>query len=69
MQEVNISKLRGYRTMIGITQQEMAEKIGISERAYATKEADIMKFTVRELKEVLNVFQEHNLDIKPSDLF
>lgn len=67
MQDVN--KIKGYRVMAGITQAEMAKKIGIGERTYTTKEQDIRKFTVSELDALVKVLNECNLNIKISDLF
>lgn len=67
MQEVN--KVKGYRNMVGITQAEMAKKIGVSERSYVAKENDISKFTVNELSAVIQVLNEHNLNVKMADLF
>ena len=37
MQELN--KVKGYRNMIGFSQTEMAEKIGISRDSYTRKES------------------------------
>lgn len=67
MQELN--KVKGYRTMAGITQAEMAKQIGVSERTYATKEQDVKKFTISELDSLVKVLNKHNLNIKLSDLF
>lgn len=69
MQELSLNKVKGYRTMAGLTQSEMAKEIGISERTYATKEQDITKFTVSEINSIVEVLNKNNLNIKISDLF
>ncbi len=66
MQDLN--KVKGYRAMAGLTQEQMAEKIGISARSYATKEADVSKFTVSELEAMVKALNEKNLNIRLADL-
>lgn len=44
-----INKVKGYRTMAGITQEEMAACLGISAVAYRQKENNIRDFTRKEM--------------------
>lgn len=67
--DTSLNKLKGFRTMAGLTQIEMAKKVGMSERTYVTKENDIKKFTVNELNLVVQILNEAKVNIKISDLF
>lgn len=51
------NKIRGKRNELRITQREMAERLGISERAYNFKENNRGKFTVQELITIANILQ------------
>lgn len=51
-----MNRLAGYRTMLGLTQQEMADRLGISKQAYWNKEHEKTPFTDKEkmlIKEML----------------
>lgn len=63
-----MNKLKGYRTMIGITQEEMAKKIGMSRRAYVEREKD-GKFTVEQANSIVGVIKEKKHDITYEDIF
>lgn len=67
MQELN--KIKGYRKMVGLTQDQMAQELNMSSRSYQTKEQDNGKFTAAELKALVDVLGKHNLNIKIDDLF
>lgn len=50
------TKVRGYRVMLGKTQQEMADLFNISKQSYSAKERGITRFSEDEmitLKEML----------------
>ncbi|WP_297634698.1 helix-turn-helix transcriptional regulator [uncultured Clostridium sp.] len=49
--------IKGIRMMRGLTQQEVAEKIGMSLRTFGRKEANPDTFTVGELKELAKLFE------------
>jgi putative transcriptional regulator len=66
MQEVN--KIKGYRVMVGLTQTEIAKKLNMSERTYATKEQNPNKFTINELNQLEVIFNESGLKISKADL-
>lgn len=43
------TKVKGYRVMIGLTQEELANKFGISKQAYSAKERGQTRFTNEEM--------------------
>lgn len=57
-------KLVGKRAELGISQQEMALKLGISVSAYSLKEKGLREFKTGEIACVLNI-----LDSKFEDIF
>ena len=65
MQELN--RIRGYRSMIGLSQEEMAKKIGISRENYARKES-ANNFNETEKLALLSVFNEKGLNLIRNDL-
>ncbi len=66
MQQLN--KIKGYRVMAGLTQVEMAKELNMSERSYYTKETNNDKFTVDELKAIVEILSKYNLNITVNDL-
>lgn len=46
--EMDKTKIRGYRNMLGKTQAEMAKILGISKQSYHNKETGKVAFTDRE---------------------
>ena len=65
MQELN--KIKGYRTMVGLTQTEIAEKIGISRDSYTRKEAQ-NNFSETEKLALITIFNQSGLNLVRSDL-
>jgi len=65
VQELN--RIRGYRSMIGLSQEEMAKKIGISRENYARKESS-NNFNETEKLALLSVFNEKGLKLVRNDL-
>lgn len=63
-----INKLKGYRVMIGKTQEEMAEAIGISKRAYQDKEAGVSSLTLSEAVRVIEIFKGFGINITAEEL-
>lgn len=51
------NKIRGKRNELRITQREMAERLGISERAYNYKENNKTNFTIQEVITISNILQ------------
>lgn len=58
----NINKVKGYRTMAGFTQEEMAKALNISMVSYRLKEAGEREFTESEMR----AFVEKVKTINPS---
>ena len=66
MQEVN--KIKGYRIMTGLSQEDMAAKLNMSARTYARKESNVNNFNVKEVKALIKVLAEHNVNVTVNDL-
>lgn len=43
------TKVKGYRVMLGKTQEELAKNFGISKQAYSAKERGLTRFTNKEM--------------------
>ena len=56
-------KLYALRKENGITQEEMANKLGISRGRYSTKERGNAEFTQDEMFEIRNIFNRNIEDI------
>jgi putative transcriptional regulator len=65
MQELN--KIKGYRTMVGLTQTEIAEKIGISRETYTRKESS-NNFSEAEKLALITIFNQSGLNLVRTDL-
>ena len=63
-----INKLKGYRAMIGKTQEEMAEAMGISKRTYQDKESGISSLTLSEAVRVVEILKKFGIDITADEL-
>lgn len=63
-----INKIKGYRVMVGLTQDEMAQKIGVSLRAFQNKEQGTTNFTLEELKKIKGVLEEKGLSVLLDEL-
>lgn len=61
---VRHSKLRGVRVEKGLTQEDMANKIGISTFSYLMKENGKRDFTLSEMKKICKI-----LDKELSEIF
>ena len=57
-------KLKGLRVERGITQEKMAEQIGMSQSQYAQRELGKVEFTLTQMRNIGRI-----LDIKPGDIF
>ena len=64
-----MSKLRGYRVMLGLTQQQMADKLGISLQSYNNKELRKTPFNDRERLAIKSMVAEIEPDITIDELF
>ncbi|WP_049509645.1 helix-turn-helix transcriptional regulator [Streptococcus pseudopneumoniae] len=64
-----MSKLRGYRVMLGLTQQQMADKLKISLQSYNNKELGKTSFNDRERLVIKSMVTEIKPDITIDELF
>lgn len=64
-----MSKLRGYRVMLGLTQQQMADKLDISLQSYNNKETKKTAFNDKERLVIKSMVAEIKPDITIDELF
>lgn len=64
----SINKVKGYRVMVGLTQEEMAERIGVSSRTYKTKENSNGLFTINELSRIKEVLKSAGINVTIDEL-
>ncbi|CYU95620.1 helix-turn-helix transcriptional regulator [Streptococcus suis] len=64
-----MSKLKGYRVMLGLTQQAMADKLDISLQSYNNKETGKTPFNDKEKKVIKTIVAEVKPDITIDELF
>ena len=64
-----MSKLRGYRVMLGLTQQQMADKLKISLQSYNNKELGKTPFNDKERLAIKSMVAEIKPDITIDELF
>ena len=64
-----MSKLRGYRVMLGLTQQQMADKLKISLQSYNNKELGKAPFNDKERLAIKSMVAEVKSDITIDELF
>ncbi len=62
-------KVRGYRVMLGKTQQEMADLFNISKQAYSAKERGITRFSDDEMITFKEMLQRLFPSITIDDIF
>lgn len=64
-----INKVLGYRKMLGMTQEQMAKRIGISENQYRSKEKGKFDFSSSEMKIFYKLVKEKIDGINLEDIF
>ena len=64
-----MSKLRGYRVMLGLTQQQMADKLKISLQSYNNKELGKTPFNDKERLAIKSMVAKIKPDITIDELF
>lgn len=64
-----MDKLRGYRVMLGLTQQKLADKLGITLQSYNNKETGKTPFNDREKLAIKSIIAEIRPDITIDELF
>lgn len=63
------SKIKGYRNFLGLTQEQLGEKLGISKQSYNNKENGKTAFTDSEKILIKNMLVEHFPKITLEDIF
>lgn len=61
--------LKAYRQMLGITQEEMANKLGLLRASYSHRECGRVEFTQEEMQAITNIFKEHIPEITLDEIF
>lgn len=64
-----MSKLKGYRVMLGLTQQAMADKLNISLQSYNNKETKKTPFNDKERLAIKSMVAEIKPDVTIDELF
>lgn len=66
---MKVNKVKGYRTMLGMTQTEMAEELGITPQAYYRKEKGLNEFKDSEKIKFRQMIKEIFPDITIEQIF
>jgi DNA-binding XRE family transcriptional regulator len=62
------NKVKGYRVMCGLTQQEMAASLDMSLRSYIAKESGKSEFSISDYKAMKLLFNSKGFDLTIDDL-
>lgn len=62
-------KLKGYRTMLDLTQEQMAGKLNITGRSYIDKESGKKHFKYKEMLAIKEMVKEIKPDVTIDELF
>lgn len=63
-----MNKVKGYRVMAGLTQKEMADKLGISRETFILKEKND-RFTTAETIAITTILNECGLSLTREEIF
>lgn len=63
------TRVKGYRVMLGLTQREMADILGLSTQSYYLKENGRVKFTYDEMRVFRDRVQTIMPDVTIDDIF
>ena len=63
------TKLKGYRTMAGFTQEDLARLLGISRLSFILKENGERRFTESQEHMIFSYLKEKLPDLKKEDVF
>lgn len=63
------TRVKGYRVMLGLTQKEMADVLGLSAQSYYLKENGRVKFTYDEMRIFRDRVQTIMPDVTIDDIF
>ena len=64
-----MNRVKGYRTMLGMTQEEMAKAIGVSINTYREMESNPEKFKIDQANKFLEVVNQVDNTITLNDIF
>lgn len=64
-----INKVAGYRAMLGMSQEDMGNIIGMSKQQYSTKERGVYPFSDREKEAMKNYLQNYFPGLTIDDIF
>lgn len=63
------NKVRGYRNMMGLTQEELGDELGVTAQSISAKEKGRTRFTDREKVILLRLFKRVDDDLTIEKLF
>ena len=66
--DTKLNKIKGYRNMLGLTQDEFADAVSITTRTYYNKEKGISQFTVDELLRIKDYLNSKEIEVTLEDL-
>jgi len=64
-----LNKVRGFRTMVGMTQEEMAKELGVSINTYRTYEDNPEKMSVEIANKFIGIINKTDNTITMNDIF
>ncbi len=64
-----MNKVRGFRTMVGMTQEEMAKELGVSINTYRTYEDNPEKMSVEIANKFIGIINKTDSTITMNDIF
>ena len=65
----SLNKVRGFRTMVGMTQEEMAKELGVSINTYRTYEDNPEKMSVEIANKFIGIINKTDSTITMNDIF
>ena len=63
-----VNKIKGFRNMAGLTQEEMSKALEISSRAYQNKEKGNSNFTINEMIKIRDTLTNRGVPVTLDDL-
>ena len=64
-----MNKVKGYRTMLGMTQEEMANELGVSTGTYRAYEENPEKMSIESANKFLAVVNRTDSSVTMNDIF
>ena len=64
-----MNKVRGFRTMVGMTQEEMAKELGVSLNTYRAYEDNPEKMSVEIANKFIGIINKTDSTITMNDIF